>query len=59
MGLDKSSFRAMGRCMMDTGAQECTRNTHTRLDVAFTWSSLSLDADVRSVTSDYVQCKTD
>ena len=59
MGLDKSFFMAMGHCMMDTRAQECTRNTHTVLDVAFTESSISLDADVRSDISDYVQCKAD
>ena len=45
--------------MMDTRAQECIQNTHTGLDVAFTEISLSLDADVRSVTSDYVQSKAD
>ena len=58
-GLDKSFFRAMGHCKMDTKARECTENTHIGLDVAFTESSLSLDADVRSDISDYVQCKAD
>ena len=45
--LNKSLFRTMDNCMMDTGAQECIRNIHGGLGVAFTADSVSLDADVR------------
>lgn len=45
--LNKSLFRTMGNCMLDIRAQECIRNIHDGLGVAFTADSVSLDADVR------------